>query len=141
MTRSAAKTRLLRVEHEFAESKGDSKESDDMDKRRDLSLTEVNFDREVLESSQPVLVDFWAAWCGPCRMIAPAIEELATDFQGSAKVGKVDVDAQGALAARFGVQSIPTLLFFHNGEVVDQVIGGVPKSALAAKLSALSQAA
>ena len=112
-----------------------------MDKRRDLSLTEVNFDREVLESSQPVLVDFWAAWCGPCRMIAPAIEELATDFQGSAKVGKVDVDAQGALAARFGVQSIPTLLFFHNGEVVDQVIGGVPKSALAAKLSALSQTA
>ncbi len=107
-------------------------------KGKQLTLTEASFDSEVLQSSEPVLVDFWAAWCGPCQMIAPAIRELATDFEGSAKVGKVDVDTQQALAARFGVQSIPTLMFFQNGKVVDQMIGTVPKKVLADKLRALS---
>ena len=106
-----------------------------------LTLTEDNFDREVLESRQPVLVDFWAEWCPPCRAIAPAIEELAAEFDGKAKIGKVDVDAQQSLAGRFGVQSIPTLLFFQDGEAVDKEIGAVPKQLLADKLEALSAAA
>ena len=105
---------------------------------KQLTLTEASFDSEVLQSSEPVLVDFWAAWCGPCQMIAPAIQELATDFEGSAKVGKVNVDTEQALAARFGVQSIPTLMFFQDGKVVDQVIGAVSKKVLADKLRALS---
>ncbi len=106
-------------------------------KNKSLALTEANFTREVLESSKPVLVDFWAAWCGPCRAIAPAIEDLASDFEGSAKVAKVNVDEQPALAASFGIRSIPTLLFFQNGKVVDQALGAVPKEVLAEKLSAL----
>ena len=105
---------------------------------KQLTLTEASFDSEVLQSSEPVLVDFWAAWCGPCQMIAPAIQELATDFEGSAKVGKVNVDTEQALAAKFGVQSIPTLMFFQDGKAVDQVIGAVPKKVLANKLRALS---
>ncbi len=107
-------------------------------KGKQLTLTEASFDSEVLQSSEPVLVDFWAAWCGPCQIIAPAIQELATDFEGTAKVGKVDVDTEQALAARFGVQSIPTLMFFQGGKVMDQVIGAVPKKVLADKLKALS---
>ncbi len=107
-------------------------------KGKQLTITEASFDSEVLQSSEPVLVDFWAAWCGPCQMIAPAIQELATEFEGSAKVGKVDVDTQQALATRFGVQSIPTLMFFQDGKVMDQVIGAVPKKVLADKLKALS---
>ena len=107
-------------------------------KGKQLTLTEASFDSEVLQSSEPVLVDFWAAWCAPCQMIAPAIQELATEFEGSAKVGKVDVDTQQALATRFGVQSIPTLMFFQDGKVMDQVIGAVPKKVLADKLKALS---
>ncbi len=106
-----------------------------------LNLTEANFRREVLESSEPVLVDFWATWCGPCRTIAPAIEELASDFENSAKVGKVDVDDQQALAEAFGIRSIPTLLFFQNGELVDHAVGAVPKKVLADKLRALLPAA
>ncbi len=102
-----------------------------------LTLTEANFKREVLESSKPVLVDFWAAWCAPCRAIAPAIDDLASEFEGSAKVAKVNVDEQPALAESFGIRSIPTVLFFQNGKVVDQAIGAVPKKVLAGKLSAL----
>ena len=105
--------------------------------KKHLILTEANFKSEVLESSKPVLVDFWAAWCGPCHMIAPAIEELAADFEGFAKVGKVDVDDQQALAASCGIRSIPTLLLFQNGEVVDHASGAVPKKVLADKLRAL----
>ena len=101
------------------------------------TLTEGNFKHEVLESSKPVLVDFWAAWCGPCRTMAPAIEELAGDFEDLVRVGKVDVDDQQALAVSFGIQSIPTMLFFQNGQVVDRVIGAVPKQLLADKLSSL----
>ena len=101
-----------------------------------ITLTEQNFEDEVLKSAQPVLVDFWAAWCGPCRMIAPAIEELAVEFDGIAKIAKLDVDAHGGVAQRYGVQSIPTLLIFKDGEVVDQLIGAVPKAALADRLNA-----
>ena len=107
------------------------------EEKKYLALTEATFTREVLESSKPVLVDFWAAWCGPCRAIAPAIEDLASDFEDSAKVAKVNVDEQPALAASFGIRSIPTLLFFQNGKVVDQALGAVPKEVLAEKLSAL----
>ncbi len=107
------------------------------EEKKYLALTEATFTHEVLESSKPVLVDFWAAWCGPCRAIAPAIADLARDFEDSAKVAKVNVDEQPALAASFGIQSIPTLLFFQNGKVVDQALGAVPKEVLAEKLSAL----
>ncbi len=99
--------------------------------------TEQNFKVEVLESNQPVLVDFWAEWCGPCRMIAPAIDELAQDFVGKAKVVKVNVDDEPALASQYGVRSIPTLLFFQGGKVVDQLVGAAPKNTLAAKLTSL----
>jgi len=102
-----------------------------------VTLTEKNFHHQVLESSKPVLVDFWASWCGPCHMIAPAIEELASDYDGQASVGKVNVDEQPGIAARYGIRSIPSLLFFQDGKVVDQVVGAVPKKALAEKLSRL----
>ena len=106
-----------------------------------LTLTEKNFHKEVLDSSRPVLVDFWAGWCRPCHAVAPAIEELAEDFSGTAKVGKVDVGDQQALAQSFHIHSIPTLLFFRNGEVVDRAIGVVPKEELAGKLADLIKAA
>ena len=102
-----------------------------------LTLTAENFKSEVMESSQLVLVDFWAGWCGPCRMVGPIIEELAEEFDGVAKVAKVDVDAEPELAGGLGIQSIPTLLFFRDGKVVDAVVGAQPKQVLAEKLSAL----
>ena len=104
-------------------------------------LTEENFKNEVIESSTPVLVDFWADWCGPCRVIAPALEELAEAYNGKAIIGKLNVDEQPNLASQFGIRSIPTLLFFQNGEVVDQVIGAVPKGAIETKLKNLIPAA
>jgi len=104
-----------------------------------ITLTDANFQKEVLENSQPVLVDFWADWCGPCHMIAPAIEELATDFEGRAKVGKLDVDANGKIAAQYGIRSIPAILLFKDGQVVDQVLGVAPKSELTNKLNDLIQ--
>ncbi len=103
--------------------------------------TEQNFKAEVLESNQPVLVDFWAEWCGPCRMIAPAVEELARDFLGKAKVVKVNVDEEPNLASQYGIRSIPTLLFFQGGKVVDQLVGAAPKDTLAAKLTSLAAVA
>jgi thioredoxin 1 len=102
-----------------------------------LNVTAENFKSEVMESSRPVLVDFWAAWCGPCRMVGPIIEELASEFDGVAKIAKVDVDAEPELAGGLGIQSIPTLLFFRDGKVVDALVGAQPKQVLADKLSAL----
>ena len=103
------------------------------------TLNENNFENEVIQSTQPVLVDFWADWCGPCHAIAPAIEALAGDFEGKAKVGKLNVDDAAGVAAQYGIRSIPTLLFFQNGREVDRVIGVVPKQELADKLNALVQ--
>jgi len=95
-----------------------------------IELTVDSFDSEVLNSEQPVLVDFWAAWCGPCRMIAPIIDQLADEYEGKLKVGKVNVDEQGQLAAQYGVMSIPTLIFFKNGETVERLVGVRPKPEL-----------
>lgn len=102
-----------------------------------LTVDEQTFQKEVVQSGKPVLVDFWAAWCGPCNTLAPVIEELAADFEGEAVVAKVDVDANPALAASFGIRSIPSLLFFQDGKVVEQVAGTAPKGALADKLRSL----
>ena len=109
------------------------------DNKKYITLTDNNFQREVLESTEPVLVDFWADWCGPCHMIAPIIEELASDFEGQVKVGKLDVDNNGRVATQYGIRSIPNLLFFNDSEVVDQVVGVAPKHELADKLNDLLQ--
>ena len=101
-----------------------------------LVLTDDNFSAEVLNASQPVLVDFWATWCGPCRMIAPIVQELSSEYEGRAKVGKLDVDAAQKTAAEFGIRSIPTLLIFKEGKVADQIIGAVPKGQITEKLEA-----
>lgn len=102
-----------------------------------LAVKTSDFDKEVLESSVPVLVDFWATWCGPCRAIAPSVDAVAAEFDGKAKVLKVDVDSEPEIAGRYGVMSIPTLLFFKDGQVADQVVGAVPKTVLAEKLQTL----
>ena len=102
-----------------------------------IALTDDNFAEEVLDSNLPVLVDFWAAWCGPCRMVAPIVEELATEYDGKAKVAKLDVDAAQKTAMKFGIRSIPTLLIFKGGKVSDQVIGAIPKEQIAEKLDAV----
>ncbi|MFM9837818.1 MAG: thioredoxin [Cyclobacteriaceae bacterium] len=100
-----------------------------------LELTDATFD-ETLKSDKPVLVDFWAEWCGPCKMIGPVVEELANDYEGKAVVAKLNVDENPNITARFGVRSIPTLLVFKNGQIVDKQVGAVPKSVLAGKLQA-----
>ena len=102
-----------------------------------ITANSQNFKSEVLESKQPVLVDFWAEWCGPCRMIAPVIEQLAAEFDGKAKIVKVNVDDDPAIAEQYAIRSIPTLLFFRDGKVVEQLVGAAPKAALADKLANL----
>ncbi|MEO0311599.1 MAG: hypothetical protein RIQ89_1256 [Bacteroidota bacterium] len=101
-----------------------------------LEITDANFEELVLKSDKPVLVDFWAEWCGPCRMVGPIVEELSKDFDGKAIIGKVDVDSNPNVATQFGIRNIPTLLFFKNGQVVDKQVGAAPKPTLAAKLNA-----
>lgn len=102
-----------------------------------LQITENNFETEVLGASVPVMVDFWATWCGPCKMISPIVDQVATEMAGTAVVGKVNVDESAALANRFNVRSIPTLLFFKNGELVDTIIGATSKDNIVARLKAL----
>ena len=105
-----------------------------------VELNETNFDREVLQSDLPVVVDFWAEWCGPCKMLAPALDEIAREQQGQASVAKVNIDEQPQLAARFNIQSIPTLLYFSGGELRDQTVGVVSKKTIVSKLAALRRA-
>lgn len=95
-----------------------------------LTITKDNFSDEVVNSDQPVLVDFWAAWCGPCKMVEPIVDELTTDYEGKIKVGKINVDEQPEVSSQFGVMSIPTLLLFKDGEPVETVIGVQPKPAI-----------
>lgn len=102
------------------------------------TITDANFDEQVLKSTTPYLLDFWAEWCGPCKMIGPVVDELADEFDGRIKVGKVDVDANQELAVRFGVTAIPTLLFFKNGAVVEQMRGARSKRDLKEALDRLS---
>lgn len=100
-----------------------------------VQLTDATFKSEVVDSTIPVLVDFWATWCGPCKAIAPVIEEIAGEYAGKLKVGKVDVDANQAVAMQYQIRSIPTLLIFKGGTVVEQIVGAVPKKSLLEKLS------
>jgi len=100
-----------------------------------VELSETNFEQEVLKANTPVLVDFWAVWCGPCKMIAPIVDELAVEYEGKLKIGKVDVDNHQQIAMQYGIRSIPTLLIFKDGKVVEQIIGAAPKKSLIDKLS------
>ncbi|MCK5457125.1 MAG: thioredoxin [Melioribacteraceae bacterium] len=102
-----------------------------------IEITDGNFEAEVLQSDKPVLIDFWAAWCAPCRMIAPIVEELAQEYDGKVKIGKLDVDSNQQTAIKYGVRSIPTVLIIKNGEVADTIIGALPKAAFVDKLEAV----
>jgi thioredoxin 1 len=101
-----------------------------------IELTDSNFSEEVEDSETPVLVDFWAEWCGPCRMVGPIVDELAGEYEGKAKVGKVNVDHNPEVSVKYGIRSIPALMIFKGGEVVDTVVGAVPKAHLKKKLDA-----
>ena len=100
-----------------------------------VEITDQSFQETVLNSDKPVLVDFWATWCGPCRMLGPIIEEVAADFEGKAVVGKVDVDNNHQVSVDYGIRNIPTVLIFKNGEVVDKIVGVAPKEVIAEKLN------
>ncbi|GGG95297.1 thioredoxin [Silvibacterium dinghuense] len=100
-----------------------------------LEVTDTNFEQEVLQSEQPVLVDFWAAWCGPCKALAPIVDELATQYAGQVKVAKLDVDRNNATPMRYGIRGIPALLLFKDGKVADQIVGYVPKETIEKSLS------
>lgn len=101
-----------------------------------LTATDQNFKSEILDSNKVALVDFWAAWCGPCQMLGPVIEELAGEFEGKAVISKLNVDENPNTAAQYGIRSIPTMLIFKNGEVVDQMVGAMPKNMIAEKINA-----
>jgi thioredoxin 1 len=103
--------------------------------RKAIEITDANFE-QLIQSDKPVLIDFWAEWCGPCRMVGPVVEELATEYEGRAIVGKLDVDANPQVSSKLGVRSIPTLLVFKNGQLIDKQVGAVPKHVLAQKLEA-----
>jgi thioredoxin len=102
-----------------------------------VTISDDNFENEVLKSDKPVLIDFWATWCGPCRTIAPVVEELATEYDGKVKIGKLDVDNNQQTAIKYGVRSIPTLLVFKNGQVKETIIGAVPKGQIVQKLNSV----
>jgi len=102
-----------------------------------VKITDDNFEEEVLKSDKPVLIDFWATWCGPCRIIAPIVEEMATEYEGKAKIGKLDVDSNQQTSIKYGVRSIPTLLLFNDGELKETIIGAVPKAQLVNKLESV----
>lgn len=102
-----------------------------------LELTDANFEENVINSDKPALVDFWAVWCGPCRMVGPLVEEIANEYEGKAVVGKVDVDNNPETAAKFGIRNIPTILFMKGGEIVDKQVGAVSKDVLKQKLDAM----
>ena len=102
-----------------------------------IELTDSNFEELVIKSDKPVLVDFWAEWCGPCRMITPLVHELADEYNGRAVFGKVDVDSNVGISSKYGIRNIPTILFFKNGEIADKQVGAVPKKVLAEKIDKL----
>ncbi len=102
-----------------------------------LEITEANFEELVLKSDKPVMVDFWAEWCGPCKMLTPIVDEIANDYEGKAIVGKVNVDENPGVSAQFGIRNIPTVIFVKNGEIADKSVGAVPKAQLTAKLDAI----
>jgi thioredoxin 1 len=102
-----------------------------------LEITTQNFEEMVLNSDKPVLIDFWAEWCGPCRMVGPIVDDLHKDYEGKAIIGKVNVDEEQEIAAKYGIRNIPTILFFKNGEIVDKNVGVAPKIDLSKKIDAL----
>ncbi len=102
-----------------------------------LEITDANFEELVMKSDKPVMLDFWAVWCGPCRMIAPIVEEMTAEYEGKAVIGKVDVDNNQDVAVKYGIRNIPTVLFIKNGEVVDKQVGAAPKQAFVDKLDAI----
>ncbi len=102
-----------------------------------VEVNDSNFEEIVLKSDKPVIIDFWAEWCGPCRMVSPIVEEISEDFKGKVIVAKVDVDSNPGISSKFGIRNIPTIMFFKNGEMVDKQVGAVPKSNLVSKLEPL----
>lgn len=103
----------------------------------EVEVTDANFDQVVLQSDKPVMIDLWAEWCGPCRVIAPFVREIAEEYQGKIVVGKMDVDENTQIPAKYGVRNIPTILFFKSGQLVDKQVGAVPKNLLVGKIEAL----